>query len=132
MRQISSPWTKVYNRLAIVGLLGFTLVSAVFLRQRLYVPSIFIIVLSFISFWNWWRFMRDAKTVFMDDSAIYISHKSGSQRIPFDSLISLYRPEYIRARILVLTYRNSAGMQSQITFFAISRVTEVLTQKIYG
>ncbi len=113
MKRISSHFTGVFKLLPVAAILASVAGLVIFFKISL-IPCLLFFLSGLFTFIIWWRYVRYATNVFVDDTAFYDKGSDITKTIPFSKVVSVYRPMYLRYLLIVITYEINPGLKKKL------------------
>ena len=115
MKRISSCLTIPQKIIGIALALGFFVGAYVFHSVSI-IPSSLFFFAGLAVAGVWWKYVFPAAKVFMKDHNLYVKRHARLVKIPFDRVIELRKPAFVKNPPLIISYENESGTRTFVIF----------------
>jgi len=115
MKRISSSLTSVYKLCSFLITLIFLEAAYTFSHLSIF-PTLMSLAAAIANAITWWRYVLPSRRVFINDNGLYLDTSNTEANIPFESVLTVHQPRFIRGQLLVVTFLNKDGLKDRFTF----------------
>src|SRR5262245_18817077 len=115
MKRISSSLTSVYKVGSFLITLIFLEAAYTFSHLNIF-PTLMALAAAIANAITWWRYVLPSRRVFISDNGLSLDTTNSEANIPFESVLIVHQPRFIRGQLLVVTFLNKDGLKDRFTF----------------